>query len=284
MRIIKRTRTLTVMSMLFLMCAMHTAGAMTVYVNDTSGVYGATVDIPINVSGAPEVGAMDISLTYNSSVLTALGAVNGSLTAGVLVMDENTLTKPYPNNWTDADFTDEVDNQTVWDYGALANNNATNGVVNISIISRYGFNGTGPVAVVRFEVIESGGAVSPLTLSTVAAYNLSAPYNNSGYIPDTVNITDGYDPIYNTTEDGMFTVTGDGGLPQNGDIDDDGDVDLFDAIHLAKYATGAGSDKFRTIHADGDIDSDGDVDLFDAIHLAKYATGAGSDKFRTIYL
>ena len=38
------------------------------------------------------------------------------------------------------------------------------------------------------------------------------------------------------------------GLPQTGDIDDDGDVDLFDAIHLAKYATGAGSDKFRTIY------------------------------------
>jgi len=73
------------------------------------------------------------------------------------------------------------------------------------------------------------------------------------------------------------------GLPKTGDIDEDGDVDLFDAIHLAKYATGAGSDKFRTIHADGDIDDDGDVDLFDAIHLAKYATGAGSDKFRTIY-
>lgn len=235
MRIMKRTRTLTVMSMLFLMCAMHTAGAMTVYVNDTSGVYGATVDIPINVSGAPEVGAMDISLTYNSSVLTALGAVNGSLTAGVLVMDENTLTKPYPNNWTDANFTDEVDNQTVWDYGALANNNATNGVVNISIISRYGFNGTGPVAVVRFEVIESGGAVSPLTLSTVAAYNLSAPYNNSGYIPDTVNITDGYDPIYHTTADGTFTASGDWRDEWMG-LDSDGGtavttVELQGAIH-----------------------------------------------------
>jgi len=281
----KRTLKIMLVLLLLSVCMVHTAVAMPVYVNNTGGDHGTTVYVPINVSNAPgQVGAMDISLTYNSSVLTALGVVNGSLTAGVLVMDENTLTKPYPDNWTDAHFTDEADNQTVWNCGALANDTtATDGVVNISIVSRYGFNGTGPVAVVRFEVIGSRDDTSPLTLSTVSAYNLSAPYNNSGYIPDTVNITDGYDPIYNTTEDGTFTVTGDGELPQNGDIDDDGDVDLFDAIHLAKYATGAGSDKFRTIHADGDIDSDGDVDLFDAIHLAKYATGAGSDKFRTIY-
>jgi len=281
----KRTLKIMLALLLLSVCTVHTAVAMTVYVNTTGGDHGTTIHVPINVSNAPwQVGAMDISLTYNPGVLTALGVVNGSLTTGVLVMDKNTITKPYPNNWTDADFTDEADNQTVWNCGALANDTtATDGVVNISIISRYGFNGTGPIAVVEFEVIGSRDDTSPLTLSTVSAYNLSAPYNNSGYMPDTVNITDGYDPLYNTTEGGTFTVTDSGELPQNGDIDKDGDVDLFDAIHLAKYATGAGSDKFRTIYADGDIDSDGDVDLFDAIHLAKYATGAGSDKFRTIY-
>ena len=226
---------------LFLACTVHTAGAMTVYVNDTSGVCGTTWDIPINISGAPwQVGAMDISLTYNSSVLTALGVVNGSLTAGVLVMDENTLTKPYPDNWTDAQFTYEADNQTVWNCGALANDTtATDGVVNISIISRYGFNGTGPVAVVRFAVIGSRDDTSPLTLSTVSAYNLSAPYNKSGYIPDKVNITDGYDPIYNTTEDGTFTVTGDGELEKTGDIDgSSGDPTMSDAVYLAKHVVG----------------------------------------------
>ena len=238
MRLMKRNMAATVISMLFLMCAMHTAVAMTVYVNDTCGVHGATVDVPINVSGAPwQVGAMDVSLTYNPNVLTALGVVNGSLTAGVLVMDENTITKPYPDNWTDAYFTDEADNQTVWNCGALANDTtAMDGAVNISIISRYGFNGTGPVAVVRFEVIESGGDVSPLTLSTVAAYNLSAPYNNSGYIPDKVNVTDGYEPIYTTTENGTFTATSDDWRDEWTGPDSDGGTavttsELQDAVH-----------------------------------------------------
>jgi hypothetical protein len=117
---------------------------MIVYVNDTDNIHGTIVDILINAPDAPgQVGAMDISLTYNPSVLTALGTVDGSLTAGVLVMNETTIMKPYPDNWTDA-YISEADNQTVWDYGALANDTtATDSVVNISIISRYGFNGTG---------------------------------------------------------------------------------------------------------------------------------------------
>ena len=246
----KRNMKIVLTLLLLSVCTVHIAGAMTmtVHVNNTSGDSDTTVGIPINVSNAPwQVGAMDISLKYNSSVLTALGVVNGSLTAGVLVMDENTLTKPYPNNWTDAYFTDESDNQTVWNCGALANDTtATDGVVNISIISRYGFNGTGPIAMVKFKVIGHRDETSPLTLSTVAVYNLSAPYNKSGYIPDTVNITDGYDPIHNTTENGMFTVTD--GLPKDGDINDDGTINMLDAIHLAKYYTGAGSEKFRTIY------------------------------------
>jgi len=282
----KRNMKIVLTLLLLSVCTVQIAGAMTVYVNNTSGDPATTVDIPINVSDAPwQVGAMDISVTYNSSVLNALGVVNGSLTAGVLVMDENTITKPYPNNWTDAYITDDADNQTVRNCGALANDTtATDGVVNISIISRYGFNGTGPIAVVKFEVIGSRDDTSPLTLHTVAAYNLSAPYNNSGYIPDTVNnITDGYDAIYNTTMNGMFTVTDGGELPKDGDINDDDSINMLDAIHLAKYYTGAGSEKFRTISADGDINSDDSINMLDAIHLAKYYTGAGSEKFRTIY-
>ena len=257
------------MLILISVCAAHAAGTMVVSVDDASENNGMIVDIPINVSDAPwQVGAMDISLTYNSSMLTALGAVNGSLTAGVLVMDENTITKQYPNNWTDAYFTDEADKQIVRNCGALANNTtATDGVVNISIISRYGFNGTGPVAIVRFNVIGSAGDVSPLTLSTVAAYNLSAPYNDSGYIPDTVNITDGYEPIYNTTEGGTFTVAAEG-LPKDGNIDGINDVNFDDAIYLARH-TIFGESQYP-LCADGDVDSSGDVNFDDAIYLARY--------------
>ena len=208
-----------------LACAVPTAGAMIASVNDANSSHGAIVDIPIDVSDAPwQVGAMDISLTYNSNVLTALGVVDGSLTAGVLVMDANTITKPYPNNWTDA-YISDADNQTVRNCGALANDTtATDGVVNISIISRYGFNGTGPIAAVRFEVIGSGGDTSPLALSTVAAYNLSAPI-----VHELGNIT-GYAPISVTSTDGTFTVKSEyakGDLNHNDVVADSADVAMM---------------------------------------------------------
>jgi hypothetical protein len=210
-----------------LACAVPTAGAMIASVNDANGSYDAIVDIPIYVSDAPrQVGAMDISLAYNSSVLTALGVVNGSLTAGVLVMDENTITKPYSNNWTDA-YISDTDNQTVRNYGALANDTtATDGVVNISIISRYGFNGTGPVAVIKFKVIGSHYDTSLLTLSTVAAYNLSAPI-----VDETTGNTTGYAPISVTYADGgTFTVKGEyakGDLNHNDQVADSADVAMM---------------------------------------------------------
>ena len=196
-------------------------------------------------------------------MLTALGAVNGSLTAGVLVMDENTLTKPYPNNWIDANFTDEVDNQTVWDYGALANNNATNGVVNISIISRYGFNGTGPIAAVRFEVIGSSGDTSPLTLSTVAAYNLSAPITNAG------GNTTGYESISVTPANGIFTVK-DGGYAK-GDLDHNGQV--ADAVDVAMMLQASVGDITATSEYDLDC-NDQNADAVDVAMMLQASVGA----------
>ena len=236
-----------------LACAVPTAGAMIVYVNDTDDIHGTIVDILINASDAPgQVGAMDISLTYNPSVLAALGVVNGSLTAGVLVMNETTITKPYPDNWTDA-YISDADNQTVWNYGALANDTtATDGVVNISIISRYGFNGTGPIAVVRFKVIGSGDT-SPLTLSTVAAYNLSAPIMNGGN-------TTGYEPISVTLENGTFTVKDDGYA--KGDLDHNGDV--ADAVDVAMMLQASVGD----ITATSEYDLDGNDENADAVDVA----------------
>ena len=226
---------------LLLICTVHTTGAMTVYVNDTDGDHGTMVYVPINVSDTPwQVGAMDLALIYDPSVLSPTGIVDtGGLTDGALVINDSTIEQPEYPEWTNATISDN-DEQRVLQYGALANNTtATDGVVNISIISMYGFNGTGSIAAVEFEVIGYSGATSPLTVSAVAAYNLSAPYNNSGYIPDTVNITDGYESIYNTTESGTFTVAAEV-LPKNGNIDGEGgnDPTMSDAIYLAKHVVG----------------------------------------------
>ena len=170
------------------------AGTMAMYVDEIDGAHGTIVDVPINVSGASDVGAMDIVLSYNSSVLSPTGFVStGDVTAGALMINDSTIHQPECPEWTNATIS-ETDNQTVWDYGALANYTGTSGVVNISIIcnaSDVGFNGAGSVAVVRFMV--TGNGTSPLNLS-VAAYNVSAP------------TPDGYENIPVTTTDGTFST------------------------------------------------------------------------------
>jgi len=63
-------------------------------------------------------------------------------------------------------------------------------------------------------------------------------------------------------------------LPQDGNIDDIGDIDMDDVIYLAKhyYGTDLFPD-YGTIYADGDIDCDGEIDMDDVIYLAKHYYG-----------
>lgn len=61
------------------------AAAMTVSVADSSGAPGDRVKVPINVVGASNLAAMDISLTYDSSVLKGIEADSGDLATNALV-------------------------------------------------------------------------------------------------------------------------------------------------------------------------------------------------------
>ena len=179
---------------LLLVCVAQ-AGAVNVYMNNTSGNCGAMVDIPINVSSTSNIGAMDVSLTYNPDVVNVTGVVvNGTLIAA-----------------TDL----------------IANHTATSGIVNISVASLYGINGTGSIAVIQFHIEGSNGETSPLTLSRAEAYDLDAP------IFDVNGNCTGYVELDVTTDNATFTVGV--GLPQDGDINGNGKVTLADAIYLAKH-------------------------------------------------
>ncbi|MGP8320621.1 MAG: dockerin type I domain-containing protein [Methanosarcinaceae archaeon] len=163
------------------------------------------------------------------------------------------------------------------------------------------------------SIVANGNDTTQLNVTVIdgctvgnVTVNLSAIGGDAAQAMDRIGDTDVYSVITNATEGtalGAYCLpvnASDGlgnyntsvcialevtmpGLPKNGDINGDGTINTLDAIHLAKYYTGAGSEKFRTIFADGDINSDGSINTLDAIHLAKYYTGAGSEKFRTIY-
>jgi len=224
---------------LLLVCAAQAAGAVTVYVNDTGSDHGTTVDIPMMVSSTSNIGAMDISLTYDPAVISATGVVaNGTLIAA-----------------TDL----------------IANHTATSGIVNISVASLYGINGTGSIAIIQFHVDGSSSETSPLTLSRAEAYDLDAPiYDEYG------NCT-GYVELDVTTDNATFTVGA--GLPQDGNINGIGGVTLADAIYLAKHV--AQMSGYETLHADGNINGIGGVTLADAIYLAKHV--AGMSGYETLY-
>jgi len=213
------------------------ASAITVAIEDASGNYGTTVDVPINVlPSTSNIGAMDISLTYDPAVISPTGVVaNGTLISA-----------------TDL----------------IANHTATSGIVNISGASLYGINGTGSIAAIQFSVVGSGNATSPLTLSRANAYDLDSPtYDESG------NWT-GYAELDVTIVDATFTATGEGGLMKTGNIDGSGAISMDDVIYLAKHYYGTELfPGYGTIYAEGDIDCDGDIDMDDVIYLAKHYYG-----------
>ena len=215
------------------------------YMNDATGDYGTTVSVPIYASSTTHIGATDILLTYDPSVLTAVSVDAGTLTSGVLIITDDTID---PIDGTIS----EEDNSTVWSNGALASNTTTSATVNISIISRYGISGDESIATVQFYVKGGYDVTSPLTLSTVDAYDLDDPIVNG-----TTGKTTGYAEISVTKTSGVFTATG----AITGDINVDRKVDYKDLGMLgASYGLSLGDPGYN---AAADLNGDNIVNYKD---------------------
>ena len=139
--------------MLCLLClvSLASAGSLTVSVSDTTGAKNSTVDVPIILEGATDVGSMDMVLKYDPDVLRAVAVEAGELGKNALI-EANT---------------------------------AREGEVIIALADSSGINGGGTVASVAFEVIGDAGTTSALTLEAVSVHNLDL----GEIIPNTVNGT-----------------------------------------------------------------------------------------------
>jgi hypothetical protein len=102
---------------------------------DYSGSPGSTVDVPLDIRGASEVGAMTIVLTYDPSILGVSDVVAGDLTGDSM----------------------------------LAYDSAVPGILGISVADADGISGDGSLVVILFSVIGELGDTSPLTLETFEA-------------------------------------------------------------------------------------------------------------------
>ena len=139
--------------MLCLRClvSLASAGSLTVSVSDTTGAKNSTVEVPIILEGATDVGSMDIILNYDADILSAVDVEAGALGKNALI----------------------------------ESNTANDGAVIIALADSSGINGDGAVAIVAFEVIGDVGTTSYLTLEEVLVYNLDL----GAIIPNTVNGT-----------------------------------------------------------------------------------------------
>lgn len=131
-------RKILMLASLLLLISLASASSLTVSVSDTTGGSGATVEVPINLEGATDVGSMDIVLSYDAAVLQAIGVDSGELGKNAYI----------------------------------ESNTAGNGEVIIALADASGISGNGPVAVVSFEVIGDTGASSPLTLGDISVHDI----------------------------------------------------------------------------------------------------------------
>ena len=68
--------------------------------------------------------------------------------------------------------------------------------------------------------------------------------------------------------DGLTEVTVTSRIP--GDVNDDGEVDIFDYVRLKKYIAGF---DVTISEANADVNGDGEIDIFDCVRLKKYLAG-----------
>ena len=77
----------------------------------------------------------------------------------------------------------------------------------------------------------------------------------------------------------LVVTVGEAGLDKDGDINNDGEVTMTDAVYLAKHVVELSG--YETIYADGDINNDGEVTMTDAVYLAKHVVELSG--YETIY-
>lgn len=126
--------------LLCLLCLVSLASAsgLAVSVSDTTGAKNSTVEVPIILEGASDVGSMDVVLKYDADVLRAV-AVEGAELGKNAFVEANT---------------------------------AREGEVIIALADSSGINGDGAVATISFEVTGDVGSTSPLTLEDVSVNNV----------------------------------------------------------------------------------------------------------------
>lgn len=131
-------RKILVAMLLVSLISIASGASLVVSIGDIRGSPGSTVQVPLTVEGAKDVGSMDITLKYDPSVLKAVSVETADLSKNA-IMESN------------------ITNQ---------------GQIYIALVDASGINGDGEIATISFSVLGETGASSPLSLIEASVYNL----------------------------------------------------------------------------------------------------------------
>lgn len=128
------------------------ASSVTISLGSIQAATGGTAEVPLQVTGASNIGAIQMVLVYDAAVLTPETVTQGSLAGNNALMDSNSQTP---------------------------------GRIGIGLVTLDGIQGDGTLATVSFKVIGAAGQSSQLSLEKVEAWE------KSSYAPVLVNTEPG---------------------------------------------------------------------------------------------
>ncbi|WP_445474538.1 cohesin domain-containing protein [Methanococcoides methylutens] len=189
-----------------------------------------TVQIPVTLSNAEDIGSMDLVLTYDSSVLRATEVRKGSLT-------ENSIMQ----------------------------SNIVDGTIRIGAIDVTGISGSGSFVNVVFEVIGTGKDVRSSTSVDPGLERMAiTPTGSELVIANVGTRTVDGEPVSITTIDGMFSYGS-----MMGDCNRDGMITSVDALMALQMSIGTiPEDRVADIDGDGTVAAFDSLEIMkSAVHL-----------------
>jgi hypothetical protein len=133
------------------------AGAVTVSAGEASGAQGSTVQVPLSIDGAMEIGSMDLTLQYDPEIAQAIG------------VDSGTLAK---NSY-------------------LESNTGTPGTLKIALADSGGISGSGPVVIITFLLKGGVESSTALTIEEVALHDRDLNSMDAAFRNGVLRITEG---------------------------------------------------------------------------------------------
>ncbi len=124
--------------LLISLVSIASGASLVVSIGDVQGSPDSTVQVPIILEGARDVGSMDITVKYDPSVLKATSVETADLGKNAII--ESNLANPSQ--------------------------------VNIALVDASGINGGGEVAIISFSVLSETGSSSPLSFLEASLHDI----------------------------------------------------------------------------------------------------------------